>query len=104
MNLPMRGEVWMADLGMMAKIRPVLVLSVQFGDRDYALFHVVPHTTAVRNSQFEVTIPVPWLKTGVFNIQGSQSIARANLMRLLGTLDQTQLSLIKEAMCRWLGI
>ena len=50
MNLPRRGEVWLADLGMIAKVRPVLVLSVPFADLDYALFHIVPHTTAVRGS------------------------------------------------------
>ena len=36
MNVPLRGEVWLADLGMVAKTRPVLILNVQFGDRDYA--------------------------------------------------------------------
>lgn len=104
MNVPARGEVWLADLGMIAKVRTVLVLSVPFGDSDYALFHVVPHTTAVRNSQFEVAISVPWLKSGVFNLQGSQSIPRANLLRLLGTLNHSQLSLVEPAMRRWLGI
>jgi len=104
MNIPQRGEVWLADLGMVAKMRPVLVLSVQFGDRDYALFHIVPHTTTVRGSQFETAIPAPWLKPGVFNVQGSQSIPRANLIRLLGTLNQTQLASVEHAMRRWLGI
>ncbi len=28
MNLPERGEVWLADLGLAAKVRPVLVVSV----------------------------------------------------------------------------
>ena len=104
MNIPQRGEVWLADLGMVAKTRPVLVSSVQFGDRDYALFHIVPHTTTVRGSQFEVAIQVPWLKPGVFNVQGSQSVPRVNLVRLIGTLNQTQLSSVEQAMCHWLGI
>jgi mRNA interferase MazF len=34
MGLPKRGEVWMADLGFAAKVRPVLVVSVPFDDMD----------------------------------------------------------------------
>jgi mRNA interferase MazF len=101
MSLPTRGEVWLCDLGMIAKVRPVLVFSIPFGDSDYALFHVIPHTTAVRNSQFEVPLSLSWLQTGVFNIQGSQSIPRSNLIRLLGTLTKDQMAQIEESFRRW---
>jgi mRNA interferase MazF len=103
MNIPQRGEVWLADLGMVAKVRPVLVLSVPFGEHDYALFHVVPHTTSIHGSQFEVTIEVGWLNPGVFNIQGSQSVPRSNLLRRLGRLDDQQIALVEESFTRWLG-
>ena len=102
MSVPQRGEVWRADLGMVAKVRPVLILSVPFGEYDYALFHVVPHTTAVRGSQFEVSLDVPWLERGVFNIQGSQSIPRHNLLRHLGSLSAPQIELVEASMRRWL--
>ena len=104
MKLPRRGQVWLADLGMVAKVRPVLVLSIPFGDQDYALFHVVPHTTAVRDSQFEVAVEVPWLQRGVFNVQGSLSVPRSNLVRLLGNLTDEQLAPIEESFCRWLQL
>jgi mRNA interferase MazF len=58
MSKTRRGEVWLADLGMAAKVRPVLVLSVPFGDGDYALVNVLPHTTNPRGSQFEVKLSV----------------------------------------------
>jgi mRNA interferase MazF len=32
-----RGEVWMVDLGMAAKVRPCLVISVGAGEEDRAL-------------------------------------------------------------------
>ena len=102
MNLPEWGEVWLADLGMAAKVRPVLVLSTRFGDEDYALFHVVPHTTTVRGSQFEAAVEVTWLQRGVFNVQGSQSVPRVSLLRRLGILNVTQLQSIEAAMRRWL--
>lgn len=32
-----RGEVWMVDLGLAQKVRPVLILNVPFGDADRAV-------------------------------------------------------------------
>jgi mRNA interferase MazF len=58
---PRRGEVWLFDLGMAAKTRPVLVVSVEYGDADRAIVTVVPHTTDVRESQFEVPVSVSFL-------------------------------------------
>ncbi|HEY1717393.1 MAG TPA: type II toxin-antitoxin system PemK/MazF family toxin [Verrucomicrobiae bacterium] len=104
MKLPRRGEIWLCDLGMVAKVRPVLILNVPFGDHDYALFHIVPHTTAVRDSQFEVAAIIPFLELGVFNIQGSQSIPRANLLRQMGTLTHAQLAQVEESFRRWLQL
>ncbi|MCX8092092.1 MAG: type II toxin-antitoxin system PemK/MazF family toxin [Verrucomicrobiae bacterium] len=104
MRVPQRGEVWLADLGMVGKVRPVLVMNVPFSDRDYALFHVVPHTTTVRDSQFDVRVDVPWLAAGVFNVQGGVSVTRRNLLRPLGTLSATQMADVEETMRRWLGL
>jgi mRNA interferase MazF len=89
---------------MVAKVRPVLILSVPFGENDYALFHVVPHTTAMRDSQFEVAAAIPFLERGVFNIQGSQSIPRANLLRCLGALSNDQLAQVEDSFRRWLQL
>ena len=104
MNMPSRGEVWLCDLGMAAKTRPVVVVSVPFGDHDYALFHVVPHTTAVRGSEFEVAISPAFLQPGVFNVQGSQSVPRSWLIRPLGTLTGSQVGEIENAFRRWLRL
>lgn len=104
MKLPRRGEIWLCDLGMAAKVRPVLILNVPFGDHDYALFHVVPHTTTVRDSQFEIAVETPVLKPGVFNVQGSLSIPRANLLRQLGTLTDEQMKPVEDSFRRWLKL
>ena len=61
MALPERGEVWLADLGIAAKTRPVLIVSVPYADRDYALIQVVPHTTRPRGARFEVQVFVRFL-------------------------------------------
>ncbi|MGQ0619218.1 MAG: type II toxin-antitoxin system PemK/MazF family toxin [Panacagrimonas sp.] len=70
MKCPLRGEVWLVDLGMAAKIRPCLVLSVPVEDADRSIITLVPHTTSVRGSRFEVAIPVRFLKPGAFDAQG----------------------------------
>ncbi len=72
---PLRGEVWLVDLGMVAKIRPCLVLSVPAnGPHDRALATVVAHTTAARGSAFEVAVSARFLKKGVFDPQNIVSI------------------------------
>lgn len=59
--IPAGGEVWLFDLGMAAKVRPVLVVSVPFADIDRALVTVVPHTTELRASAYEAPIKAPFL-------------------------------------------
>jgi mRNA-degrading endonuclease toxin of MazEF toxin-antitoxin module len=41
-----RGDVWIVDLGPVAKIRPAVVVSIPFEDQDRALVSLIPHTTA----------------------------------------------------------
>ena len=51
---PIRNEVWLVDLGMVAKVRPCLVLSIPADEgTDRVLTAVVPHTTSTRQSRFE---------------------------------------------------
>jgi mRNA interferase MazF len=70
MSTPRRGEVWLIDFGMAGKTRPALVVSVAFDDQDRAPITVVPHTTSLRGSPFEIAVPAPFLKPGAF-IYGS---------------------------------
>jgi mRNA interferase MazF len=56
MPSPRRGEVWLVDLGMAAKVRPALVISVPASDADRALVTLVPHTTSPRQSRFEPSV------------------------------------------------
>src|SRR5206468_4062962 len=51
-----RGSVWLVDLGIVAKIRPCLVLSVPTDPQDRVLVTLVPHTTSVQGARFEVTV------------------------------------------------
>jgi mRNA-degrading endonuclease toxin of MazEF toxin-antitoxin module len=51
MPSPLRGDVWLADLGMAAKVRPALILSVPPEPQDRVLVTLVPHTTSIHDSK-----------------------------------------------------
>ena len=101
---PQRGEVWLVDLGMAAKVRPAVVISVPAHDTDRALVTLVPHTTSVRGSRFGAAVPVSFLKNGAFDAQNLITIPHARLLRALGRLSATQLSSIEAAVRSWLGL
>ena len=101
--MPKRSEVWLADLGVAAKTRPVLVLSVPFSDSDYALITVVPHTTSSRKSNFNVRLSVAALRPGAFNVQGLMTIQPSKFIRKLATLQSAQMQYIEAAVKKWLG-
>jgi mRNA interferase MazF len=101
---PDRGDVWLVDLGIAAKVRPCLVLSVPPDPQDRVLVTLVPHTTSVQGTRFEVAVPKPFLKAGAFDAQGLVTVAAARLSRKLGELQSDELALVEEAVKRWLGL
>ena len=104
MKDPQRGEVWLVDLGLAAKVRPGLILSVPPGDADRALVTLVPHTTALRQTAFEVPLRVRFLKPGAFDPQSLVSIPLAKLVRRLGVLGAQELEAVERGVGRWLGL
>lgn len=101
--MPERGEVWQVDFGITQKVRPALVISIPFADADRALIGVIPHTTATRGSQFEVSIPARFLGEGAFLVQGIQALPPRYFLRRLGVLTPDQWQLVESVLLRWLG-
>ena len=101
---PNRGEVWLVNLGMAAKVHPCLVLSVSIGPQDRVLATVVAHPTSPCGSRFEVAVSARILKSGVFDAQNMATVPHAQLIRKLGDLAADQLALVEEAIKRWLGL
>ena len=102
---PLRGEVWLVDLGMVAKIRPCLIFSVPAaGPNDRVLATVVAHTTSARGPSFEVAVPARFLKPGIFDVQNLISIPHAKLVRRLGLLAPDQMDEVSAVVRRWLGL
>ncbi|HYW46836.1 MAG TPA: type II toxin-antitoxin system PemK/MazF family toxin [Bryobacteraceae bacterium] len=103
MSTPRRGEVWLIDFGMAGKIRPALVVSVAFGDQDRSLITVVPHTTSLRTSPFEVVVRVPFLKPGAFLVQGVTTFRTVDAHYRLGSLQAEAFDRVFDCLLRWLG-
>jgi mRNA interferase MazF len=94
----------LVDLGYAAKIRPCLILSIPLDPQDRVLVTLVPHTTSVAGTRFEVAIAKPFLKKGAFDAQGIVSVATARLVRKLGFLRPAELTLVENAVKQWLGL
>ena len=104
MTLPKRGDVWLVDLGLAAKVRPALVVSVPAAESDRALVTLIPHTTSLRGSRFEIPSTVRFLRPGGFDVQSVVTIPHAKLVRRLGALTAAQLAEVEVGICSWLGL
>jgi mRNA interferase MazF len=93
------GEVWLADLGLAAKTRPVVILSRDDPQAPRALVTYLPLTTQDRGSSYEIELGnLRFLReTSVANVQGIGSIPSVRLQRKLGSLPSETLEKIKQA-------
>jgi mRNA interferase MazF len=97
---PRPGAVWLADLGLAAKTRPVVVVSRDDPEPPRALILYVPLTTQHRQSLYEVVLPrLPFLaQNSVANVPGLGSLPTVRLERRLGTLPDAVMVQIKRAL------
>ena len=85
---PRPGEIWLADLGLAAKTRPVVIVSREDNEAPRALVIYVPLTTQYRESAYEVAIGrLPCLHENSYaNTQGLGSLPTVRLERRIGVL------------------
>ena len=97
---PRPGEVWFADLGLVEKSWPVLVLASPQPDDARALAIVVPLTSQIRGLRGEVLLgKLRWLpKVSAVNVQGLASFDPAKLARRLGMLSAEHYGAVKAAL------
>jgi mRNA interferase MazF len=97
---PQPDEIWLADLGLAAKTRPVVIVSRQDPDPPRALVLYVPLTTQNRNSPYEVALPkLPFLDRDSFaNVQGLGSLPNARLERKVGRIPADVLARLNAAL------
>ena len=97
---PRPGEVWLAELGLSAKTRPVVLVSRYDADPLRALVIYVPLTTQNRNSSYEIELPIlPFLHQKSFaNVQGLGSLPSVRLERKIGVLPKKVMKQLKNAL------
>ncbi len=97
---PQPGDVWLADLGLAAKTRPVVIVSRFDPNPPRALILYVPLTTQNRFSRYEVILPkLPFLdRDSVANTQGLASLPLVRLERKLGRLPEAVMADVKGAL------
>jgi mRNA-degrading endonuclease toxin of MazEF toxin-antitoxin module len=100
---PARGEVWLSDPGMAAKVRPPPIISVAPGRADRALIAIIPQTAGLRGSHYEVAVEAHFLKTGAFLVQNLSTYLSVRAMRKLGRLRGSQFELVFGGRPPWLG-
>jgi mRNA interferase MazF len=100
---PKIGEVFMVDLGLAGKVRPVVVVSREDPEAPRALSVVVPLTSQFRGSRYEVRMPrVPWLQLQSFaNVQAIGSAEHHELTQPRGKFDVAVVQQIRDAI-RWM--
>ncbi len=99
-----RGEVWQTDMGIAGKVRPCLLLTEYPADDEFALVTAIPHTTALRGSRWEVSVPKPFLQAGAFHIQQIQTVSLVRLLRRLGTLNDQEMELVDTTLAQRLQL
>jgi len=94
------GEVWLVDLGMAAKTRPMLIVSRKDDEAPRALSVCAPMTTQNRGSAYEVPLGKPRFlnETSVVNVQGLQAVEKHRLVKKLGRISAAELSAVKKAL------
>ena len=97
------GEIYLVDLGMAAKTRPMLIVSRKDEKAPRALSVCAPVTTSNRGSAYEVPLgKLRFLpKDSFVNVQGLQALEHHELIRKLGRISAEDLSAVKKALA-WL--
>lgn len=108
MRHPRRGEVWLADIGIAGKLRPVIVIGRDDPDPPRALTTYVTVTTKDRDSRYEVDLSelrcLDNPTQSVANAHGVTTIPTVRFVRQIGSAPTDLLNKIERAVLFALGI
>lgn len=101
-----RGDIVIVDLGMMAKVRPAVVVSISKPDKQRKMSVVVPMTTEIRGGECEISFhKPPWLRQEcVVNVLGVAGVDDAKIERRLSTFPIDKMAEIEAALRRMLAL
>ena len=97
---PRIGDVFLVDLGIEAKVRPVVILSREDPQAPRAIAITVPLSLQNRGSRYEVPMPrVPWLRNqGVANVQAIGNVGLHELTHYRGRFERAVVTQIQKAL------
>ena len=97
---PKCGELWLADLGLAAKTRPVIIVSRDEVDPPRRLCVYVPLSTQNRGSQYEVGLSgyAGLRAASVANVQGIGSLPEPRFLHRLATLKPEDFDRVQAAL------
>jgi mRNA interferase MazF len=97
---PRHGEVWLADMGIAGKTRPVVVLLADGLPVERTLIIHVPVTRQARGGPLEVALGhLTFLdRESVANAQAVGALPRVRFEKYLGTLPAADLARVKAAL------
>jgi mRNA interferase MazF len=101
-----RGDVVIVDLGMMAKVRPCVVVSIGQPDRQRNMSVIVPMTTEIRGGECEIPFPKPtWLRQeSVVNVLGIAGVDNAKIERRISAFPADKMLEMESVLKRLLGL
>jgi mRNA interferase MazF len=101
-----RGDVHLVDLGMAAKSRPCVVISIPKADSRRNMSVIAPLTTQPRGGECEVPFPKPaWLHdASVINLIGLGGVDNAKIGRWIGQLQPATLDKVDDGLVRLFGL
>ncbi len=101
-----RGDVVVVDLGMVAKVRPCVGVSINNPDSRRSMSVVVPMTTEIRGGAFEIPFPKPgWLRQeSVVNLLGIAGVDNSKIERRIAAFPAERMLEIESGLRRLLGL
>jgi mRNA interferase MazF len=101
-----RGDVVVVDLGLAAKVRPCVVVSISQPDHQRNMSVVVPMTTEIRGGDCEIRFPKPtWLRQeSVINVLGIAGVDNAKIQRRIAAFPADKMLEIESVLKRMLGL
>lgn len=101
-----RGDVVVVDLGLAAKVRPCVVVSVSNPDRQRNMCVVVPMTTEIRGGECEIRFPKPaWLRQeSVVNVLGIAGVDNVRIERRIAAFPAEKMLEIESVLKRLFGL
>jgi mRNA interferase MazF len=82
----------------------LLVVSIPFLDHERTLCLVVPHTTSLIGTRFEVAVEHPALRVGALDVQQTAVVQAVKFVRRIGALKAEQMRTVEHALAQVLGL